>query len=183
MGVMLDIIASMAVRGAIIYIVLSMNVQLHNLLYEKSQHVLVKQNLAVLTDVMRNDVRYIGYNVSSGNIFQIADSNNTSFLADINNDGSPDTLQYFTGALSEMAGTPNPNDRKLYRRVNSASGFDIALGVTRFFLEYYDNDGVKTTNPADIRSFMIKLVMQGDRQINGYYPTSFWENHFFPSNI
>ena len=32
MGVMLDLIASMVVRAAIVYIVLSMNVQLHNLL-------------------------------------------------------------------------------------------------------------------------------------------------------
>lgn len=183
MGVVLDLIASMAVRAAIVYIVLSMNVQLHNLLYEKTQHVLVKQNMAVLTDVIRNDLRYIGYNVSAGDVFVLADSNEVRFRGDINNDGTPDTVRYSIGSTDEMLSTPNPVDRKLYRRINATTGFDVAIGVTRFFLEYYDEFGMKTTNPANIRSFYIKLVMQGDREINGYYPTSYWENHFFPSNI
>lgn len=182
MGVIFDLIASMAVRGAIVYIVITMNIQLHELLYEKAQYAIVKQNTATVGDIFRNDLRYIGYNVS-GSSFVIAGAGEIKFLGDLDNNGVPDTIHYYAGPVTELADTPNPDDRILYRKVNSAPAADIGHGLTSLSLKYYDVTGAVTSDPAAIKSLWIKIVMQGDRPINRFYPTSIWESDFNPGNI
>lgn len=183
MGVVLDLIASMAVRGAIIYIVLTMNISLHELLYEKAQYAIVKQNTATVADILRNDLRYVGYNLSTGNAFLIADSNKVKFVGDSDNNGTADTIYFYLGSVSEMSETDNPSDRILYRQKNSETPFGCGHGVTQLSLKYYDVNGNVTATLADIRSLWIKLVMQGDYEVNRYYPTSIWETYYMPSNL
>lgn len=183
MGVILDLVASMAVRGAIIYIVLTMNISLNELLYEKAQYAIVKQNTATMADVLRNDFRYIGYGVTLGNIFLVIDSSNVKFQGDVDNNGVVDTMQYYVGPVSEMASTPNPNDRVFYRKKNSGSAFDFGHGITQFLITYYNDLGMTTTDPASVRTLKVKIVVQGDREINRYYPTSIWETYILPSNL
>ncbi|MBI2619712.1 MAG: hypothetical protein HYW57_06490 [Ignavibacteriales bacterium] len=185
MGVILDLIASMAVRGAIVYIVITMNIQLHELLYEKAQHAIVKQNTATVADIFRNDLRYLGYNVT-GDVFKLADTNRVRFLGDLSPgdaNTTPDTIYYYVGPTSEMSETPNPDDRIMYRRVNSGTPVDIGHGVVTFSFKYYDGTGAVTTDLASIKSLWVKIVMQGDRPINQFYPTSIWETDFHPGNI
>lgn len=183
MGVILDLIASMVVRGAIVYIVLTMNISLNELLYEKAQYAIVKQNTATMVDVLRNDFRYIGYGVTLGEPFLLADSNQVKYQGDLDNNGIVDTLHFYIGPLTEMAGTPNPSDRIIYRRRNNDTPFDFGHGVTEFKLAYYNGLGNVTTTLSEIRSFQIRVVVQGDREINRYYPTSVWESYVFPSNL
>ncbi|MEX1137848.1 MAG: hypothetical protein WEF53_00715 [Bacteroidota bacterium] len=180
---MLDLVASMVVRGAIVYIVLTMNISLNELLYEKAQYAIVKQNTATMVDVLRNDFRYIGYGVSVGNPFLLADSNQVRFQGDIDNNGIVDTLYFSIGPVSEMAGTPNPSDRIIYRRRNSGTPFEFGHGVTQFHLTYYNATGNVTTSLSEIKTFKVRIMVQGDREINRYYPTSVWESHILPSNI
>jgi len=183
MGVILDLIASMVVRGAIVYIVLTMNISLNELLYEKAQYAIVKQNTATMADVLRNDFRYIGYGVSVGNAFLLADSNQVKFQGDIDNDGVVDTLHFSTGPVTEMAGTLNPLDRIIYRRRNAGTPFDLGHGVTQFHLSYYDESGNVTSALSEIKTFKVRLVVQGEQEINRYYPTSIWESYILPSNL
>jgi hypothetical protein len=184
LGVILDLAASMAVRGAIVYIVLTMNISLNQLLYEKAQYAIVKQTAATVADIFQNDIRSIGYNIPQGtSSFLVADSNRIKFIGDLDNDLAIDTVEYYLGPLSEMASTPNPDDRILYRRRNSSAPFEAGHGVTRLFMQYYDGGGSLTSTLADIRSLSVKLIMQGATQINGYYPTTFWETFLLPSNL
>ncbi|MEX2117201.1 MAG: hypothetical protein WEB37_09950 [Bacteroidota bacterium] len=180
---MLDLVASMVVRGAIVYIVLTMNISLNELLYEKAQYAIVKQNTATMSDVLRNDFRYIGYAVSSGNAILIADSNQIKFQGDIDNNGVLDTMHFYIGLVTEMAGTPNPSDRIIYRRRNSGTPFVFGHGVTQFLLTYYKANGNVTTSLGEIKSLKVRIVVQGEQEINRYYPTSIWEAYLQPSNI
>lgn len=173
----------MVVRGAIVYIVLTMNISLNELLYEKAQYAIVKQNTATMVDVLRNDFRYIGYGVSIGEPFLLIDSNLVKFQGDLDNNGIVDTLQFYVGPVTEMAGTPNPSDRIIYRRRNNDAAFDFGHGVTEFKLVYYNELGNETSTLADVRSFKVRIMVQGDREINRYYPTSVWESYVLPSNL
>ena len=55
-----------------------------------------------------------------------ADTSKIIFLTDLmeppyddpHGDGNLDKIEYYLGATSELPGTPNPNDRILYRVVN-----------------------------------------------------------------
>jgi hypothetical protein len=183
MGVILDLSASMVVRGAIVYIVLTMNISLNELLYEKAQYAIVKQNTATIGDVLRNDFRYIGYGVSVGNALLLADSNEVRFQGDMDNNGVVDTMHFYIGPVSEMAGTLNPADRIIYRRRNSTTALDFGHGVTQFFVTYYNENGIVTATLSEIRTLKVRLVVQGEQEINRYYPTSIWESFILPSNI
>lgn len=184
MGVILDLIASMAVRGAIVYIVLTMNISLNELLFEKAQYAIVKQNAATVGDVIRNDLRGLGFGVPFGTAsFLVADTSRLKFIGDLDDDSAIDTVEFYLGPVSEMTSTPNPVDRILYRVRNSGTPSDIGHGLTKFYLEYYNINGSSTSTLSDIRSFTIKMVVQGGAQINNYYPTSLWETYLFPSNL
>ncbi|MBI4418820.1 MAG: hypothetical protein HY563_08580 [Ignavibacteriales bacterium] len=183
MGVILDLVASMAVRGAIVYIVLTMNISLNQLLYEKAQYAIVKQNTATVADILRNDFRALGYGVSGVTPFLIADTSRVKFIGDLDDNAIIDTVEYYLGPVSEMISTPNPDDRILYRKRNSGTPFDCGHGVTRLSLEYFDTNGSTTSTLSEIRALSIKIVMQGATQINVYYPTSIWETFLIPSNI
>lgn len=173
----------MAVRGAIVYIVLTMNISLNELLYEKAQYAIVKQTSATVADIIRNDFRSFGYNVPGGTpSFLLVDTSRVRFIGDLDNDLAIDTIEYYLGPVTEMASTPNPDDRILYRRRNSSTPFECGHGVTRFFLQYYDAGGSATSVPADVYYLSIKLVMQGPTQLNGYYPTTVWDTLILPSN-
>ncbi len=71
-------------------------------------------------------------------IFVHADSNSIRFITDVDSDGNVDSISYYTGPISELASTPNPRDRFLYRVVNTETPVGTNLGVTAFNLVYYD---------------------------------------------
>lgn len=184
MGVILDLIASMAVRGAIVYIVLTMNISLNELLFEKAQYAIVKQNTATVADVIRDDLRGLGFRVPTGSTsFLVADTSRLKFIGDLDDDSAIDTVDFYLGPVSEMTSTPNPSDRILYRKRNSGTETDIGHGITKFYLEYYDASGSTTSTLSDIRSFTITMIVQGGNLVNNYYPTSVWETYLFPSNL
>ena len=183
MGVILDLVASMVVRGAIVYIVLTMNISLNELLYEKTQYAIVKQNTATIGDVLRVDFRYIGYGVTTGNALLLADTSEVRFCGDMDNNGVVDTMHFYIGPVTEMAGTLNPADRIIYRRTNSGTALDFGHGVTQFFLTYYNETGAVTSTLSEIRTLKVRLVVQGEQEINRYYPTSIWESYILPPNI
>jgi hypothetical protein len=118
-----------------------------------------------------------------GNAILLADTSEVKFQGDMDNNGVVDTMHFYIGPVSEMTGTLNPSDRIIYRRRNSTSPLDFGHGVTQFFVTYYDGNGNTTATLSDIRTLKIRLVVQGEQEINRYYPTSIWESFILPSNI
>ncbi len=182
MGTMFDIVGSLVIRVAIVLITLSMNILLNNTLYQKTAYSLLKQNQAIMTDIMEVEIRQIGHHVTS-TPFLIADTAQVKFLADIDNSGVVDTIYYYLGPTSELSQTENPNDRKMYRVLNNGQRYDCGSGVTRLQFQYSDSTGSPTANLSLIKSVNVKLWMELGYTIDGKYPSAYCEANIFPPNL
>ena len=192
MGVMFDIIGSILVRTAIVLIVLRMNVSLNTMVSETVAHSTIQQELSILRDVMGADFEYAGLGVAPGTAFRDAMPNKIKFDGDLDNNGTPETIYYYYGSTSQLTNTPNPNDKKLYRQIGSGTPLNIANGVTQCIFTYYDVNGIQTFTKSAIKSFSINIIMQdGWLTVKSWkdgfeaitYPSSYWEQSFFPLNL
>ncbi len=145
-----DIVSATVVGSLLLLMALRLNAQAveTNAVYQNNLN--LQQNIVALVDVVESDFRKIGYcrdytRIQPPNSAIIsADSNSIKFLTDIPSspgdmgDGVVDTVYYYLGPTSELASTPNPDDRYLYRIVNGNTAKGWNLGVTQFSLKYYD---------------------------------------------
>ena len=134
MTILLDLIGSWFVRASMIAVMLGLTVTLNDALYQSSQQAGNNGNVAVIDSIIYADVNDAGYNVSPvSSTFQIAESTDLKFYADINGGGIPETVRYTITKQND--GTYN-----LYRNVNNVNnGVDFLLGnLTSASFAYYD---------------------------------------------
>jgi hypothetical protein len=174
---LLDIIGSTIIGGLLLMILLRMNDSAIENNYNFSGEKIVQQNLVDLVKLAEYDFRKIGYCADYTKIpdptksIIHADSNSITFLTDIitspgtYGDGIVDTIKYFISDKSLLSATPNPNDRLLYRRVNSEALRGSNLGVTQFKLTFFDanEDTIKSmpsSPPLGIVSMQIDIAIE-----------------------
>lgn len=178
MSIFIDIAGSLAIRATIAVIVVSMNIMLNNVMFERTQRAIVRQNLAVMTDIIREDAQYIG---NWRTIYPKVSSTSSEFrfYGDINNDWSADDVRYY------FTSDPSGGGRLLLNRtVNGGPELVVGRGITAWQIEYYDSTGTVTGIQNLARSFFLKFTMERSEalNVNGtiFYPSSSWEMHFFP---
>ena len=175
MGAILDIILSLALRGAIVLAVLNMTVSLQGKLSEKTAQANQLNLTNTVSAILRYDLDKVGYNWTSGPpYFSVA---------------SQDTIE-FVYSSTQPPNSPSQwkvkfyaSNGVLYKRINGGSQITVAKGISRLKFYYFDNTGVATTTMSNIKSFTVDLVMASGNAVNGVYPASEWSYHFFPSNI
>jgi hypothetical protein len=149
---LLDIIGSTFIGGTILLILFRMNDSSVENHYLNSGELIVQSNLISIVELLEYDLRKIGYSNDWENApmpskaIIMANDSSITFLTDVPTianplgDGIIDTLKYWTGSPNDadVSRTPNPNDRILYRQVNSEPPFSSNLGVTQFQITYFD---------------------------------------------
>jgi len=152
---LLDILGSTIIGALLLLILFRINDTAMQNAFSHSGELMVQQALVEAVSVIEYDFRKMGYcenwesiaNPSNAIIF--ADTSSISFLTDLpsvgntKGDGIVDTLHYYTGPTSELSETDNPNDRLLYRVINSATPVGSNIGITKFHLTYFDSFGKK----------------------------------------
>ena len=210
MSVMLDIIGSMIIRGAIVLMTLYLSVGLQSAYTYKSTLYIVKQKTVVPAEILTDDIRMAGYGPTTSKIFTTAMSEAVQFFADVNNDSLPETVHYYLGPTYTGS-----SHRSLFREVSSINGgapFELARDVDSLCFTYYDVYGntLSGSNVSGIKSVKVSLVMESGAQVadeittaptaSGLYsnektadttvnnfPTkyvrAFWERTVFPQNL
>lgn len=149
MSVILDLVGS-AVLGAFVLIIgLRLNSGIAATTDAAKADLNVQESLVDIVQSIEYDFRKIGYGVTDPKMSIVyADSTRLRFLADMNNSGVVDTVEWWAGPpILTMA---NPKIRALYRRVSGEAAVAApGLGVTEFSLVYRDVDGeiVSATYP------------------------------------
>ncbi len=170
----LDIIGSFLVGGVLLLMGLQLNASANEVTLVYNGNAILQQNLTALVDILETDFRKIGYckdwtKIADPSLsIRIADSNRIRFLTDINNDGTVDSITYYLGPTSELASTPNPNDRYLYRVVNNGAPFPMNLGVTQFSFLYFD--ALNDTIPFPVADPRLVYFMQVSVAIQSAFP-------------
>lgn len=182
---LLDILGSIIVGGMLLMILIRMNDAAVKNIYINAGDLIVQQSLVELVTVLEYDFRKIGYCADWENVppssqaIILADSNRISYLTDTDSDGSLDTMHYYLGPESELTTTPNPRDKILYRVVNNATPRGANLGVTSFYMVYYDPLGdtlhFPISQPGQIYTIEINLVVENYTAYDNEYNTAFWK--------
>jgi hypothetical protein len=191
MGVMIDIIGSTIIRGAIVLVILNLSVSLNNALSQKTVRAALKQKMVVPAQILTDDIRLAGYNQPAfpPKSFAIAKADEIQFVADLNSDSTTDVVHYYLGAPPTGS-----THRVLYRQLNGGASFELARDVDSLIFTYYTSTGAAIlpgTNRSGIKSISIKLVIESNIQaIEGIgndntarYEKAYWERTIFPQNM
>ncbi len=170
----MDMIGSFVVAGILLLMGLQLNASANEVTLVYNGNALLQENLTTLVGILERDFRKIGYckdwtKIADPSLsIRIADSNRIRFLTDVNNAGVLDSITYYLGPTSELASTPNPNDRYLYRVVDNGTPFPMNLGVTQFSFLYFDaqND----TIPFPVSDPRLVYYMQVSVAIQSAFP-------------
>jgi hypothetical protein len=166
----LDIVGSVAVAGFLLLMALRMNASANEASAVYMGSYVLQTNITALVDIIETDFRKIGYCKDWRKIanptasIRIADSSRLRFWTDVDNDGSLDSITYYLGPTSELAATPNPADRYLYRQVNTQTPLRMSLGITRFALQYFDAENTSIpfpiTDPRKVYFMQISVAVE-----------------------
>lgn len=179
-----DIVGSTIIGGVLLLTLFRMNHTATQNTYNFSGELIVQENLVTTVEVLEYDLRKIGYCENPFNIPNPArailygDSSRIKYLTDIDFDGNVDTVEYYLGPASELSGTPNPNDKMLYRLINGVPSA-VNLGVTAFKIKYYGALGnelplPRNTVPTGIMSMEVNVSVENTAAYNEEYRFAFW---------
>ena len=132
--------------------------------------------MTALIDILEFEFRKIGYCKDWTKVadptksIRVAELNRIRFLTDIPSSGNPygdgnlDSITYSVGDTSELASTPNPFDKYLYRQVNTGTVEKLNLGLTQFQFNYFDalNDPLPfpITDPRKVYLMQVSVAVQ-----------------------
>ncbi len=182
MSALIDIIGSMVIGAMVMMIFINLNIAKSNEQYSSNSELQLQQNAKTLADMLEYDLRKIGYNYT-GNPFITTDSSKISFYADIDNNGIIDKVTYLTGSPSEVSYTSNPNDRILYRVVNTDTSKGPSLGITKLQFDYFNSVGKRTAVQDSIKYIKTEIWVETPEKVDKTYPFTYWEFTINPRNL
>src|SRR3990167_21511 len=166
---LIDIVGSIIIGGFLLILLWRIDDAAIQSTYNNTQELILQENLATSAMILENDFRRIGYCknyslIATTDAIISATDTSISFKTDVNDAGVVNTLNYYVGPSSELASTPNPRDRFLYRVVDSETPVGVNLGITQFKLVYFDQLGdtipFHITDPTLIASMEINIAVE-----------------------
>ncbi|HQI41962.1 MAG: hypothetical protein B6D44_13685 [Ignavibacteriales bacterium UTCHB2] len=180
---LIDILGSTIIGGILLIIVLRLNDTATEKTTNYGGELSLQQNLVTIAQIMEYDFRKMGYckdwlKFPDPKLSIIsAGKDNIKFFADIDNNGIMDTVSYYIGDF--LTSTPNPRDRYFYRKLNNQPPAAINLGVTQFFLRYFDTFGDTLTAPVSdptlINSYELNIQVETVYAYDEQYSSAFWK--------
>ncbi len=196
----LDVIGSFILFGWLLLSTIRVGTANSENMQSYGGELLVQQNIVEITKLLEYDFRKIGYCAEPNRLpdptkaILLADSSRIKFLTDVDltgsgPDGFIDSIYYYLGPTSELASTTNPRDRMLYRVVDAETPKGANLGVTSFFLRYFDGQGnaiaapVTGANLQKIQTIQISIIVENTvaseivetAPVNQQYSSAFWQ--------
>jgi len=180
----LDILGSVIIGGFLLLILFRLSNTSTENTYLNGSELIIQQNLVEVVELLEYDFRKIGYCEDWTKIpdpsqaILSADSNDITYLTDVDSDGLVDTVRYFTGTTEELSVTDNPSDVILYRLVNGETPAGSNLGVTQFQLIYFNAVGdtidFPIQVPGEIYTMQINITIENTTGYDNQYTAAFW---------
>lgn len=145
MAIVLDIIGSMAIRGALVFVMLNMTVTLNSALYDRTAVANAKVNLGVTVEIMYSDIR-------GATLFTTPLNSKAMTFTKVDTLGATSQSVSLYGVLDSAAGL-----WKLYRNVDG-NLMMIGNNLQSISFAYQTADRTVTTDPAQVKSVNATLV-------------------------
>ena len=195
MQFLLDRLGGIIVGGILILAIIGLNFQMTSTSYDKFAQSNIQQVAISTMEIIEYDFYKIGYRVASDKI-ALAKKRKIELKTDLitnaypEGDGTEDLIQYSWGKKNDLNSTPNPNDRPLYRKVNSGQKELIGI-VTNWEIIYYDNLGNELEYSALtdsggrelIKRIGLQLKFESPEKFDGRYQKFESEKLISPKNL
>ncbi len=179
----LELTGSFLIAGIFILSLLNINAQIMEANTINNMNVSAQENAVGIAGMIRQDLYKIGFGLSSPEASVVAyNDSGITFIADIDQNGIPDTVSYRLGARNETAETENDNDRYLYRAVNGDES-DVAIGLTSFNVSVYDAQNNPAALLTDIRIISISFTVETPFSFGGKTGRAEWKGSLVPNNL
>ncbi|MCK9426966.1 MAG: hypothetical protein M0Q21_13100 [Ignavibacteriaceae bacterium] len=191
MSQILDILGSFITGATIILVVMNLNFQITTSQRENFFSSISQTEVVNFANIFENDIYKIGYQTSTANIITSADSVAIQFYADIDNDTTAEQVYYTMGATTALAGTTNPNDRPVYRRIGTGNT-DLIGTAYSMQISYFDSIGNQLQYSAlsssqstrnRIKKIGINYVFETPYPVDGKYQRVQWKKFINPRNL
>lgn len=190
----LGLTTSFIIAGMLLLAIGVFNIRLGQHGADLALHEMSKTHTESVYEMIMYDFKKIGYDeydIGTGPVDPIQTIGENIFRFDAKLDQDPSTTpSTVTWELTEdlPVGSSNSNHRVLVRTVAGVDTTRIGIGITRFDLRYFNEDGVETTDPSAIRSIEVIVETQpreGIAMSGGQtrYPTSQWRKTIVPGNL
>ena len=162
MAAILDIVGSIIFSGILLLTGIRLNTYIGSCQYQSLFDLRAQQQCTQLGSIVENDLYKIGYGDTTGMpSIQIADTSTLQFTADIDDNGTLDSVRYYLGRSRASFKGSNPRHRILYRRFNNRPAVPMDFGVTRFRLQYYDENGVEDNDTlSEITAIRVRFDLE-----------------------
>ena len=195
MNMILDIMGSSLIACIMFLLILKLNIYSDQAKFYSDNDLKLQQNAKTLAEIINYDFRKIGYNYEGTSIIA-AQPKYIKFYADMNEPGTPgygtvDVIEYYLGDSTEVAATPNPRDKILYRVENSIDTIGgPSLGLIDIRFSYLNSRGLATTILDSIKYVKAELWVEPYEQSVDYFTGqidstafTYWELTINPRNI
>ena len=195
MNMILDIMGSSLIASIMFLLILKLNIYADNAKFYSDNDLKLQQNAKTLAEIVNYDFRKIGYNYEGTSIIA-AQPKYIKFYADINEPGTPgygtvDVIEYFLGDSTEVAATPNPRDKILYRVENYTDTLGgPSLGLIDIRFSYLNSRGLATTILDSIKYVKAELWVEPYEKSVDFFTGqtdsthfTYWELTINPRNI
>lgn len=190
MAVIIDIMGSTFVGGLVLMLIIKLNLFAGSSGVSSDNELKLQQNAKTLAEIINYDFRKIGFNYS-GTAITKADSTRIKYFADIDRNGTIDTVEFYASDSTKSLGTENPRDIILYKKLNGVEQSGPSLGLTKIKFSYLDQYNIKTTVPANIKYIKVELWVESifremDSNFvkpNHPYLFTYWEMKINPRNL
>jgi hypothetical protein len=190
MGTFLDYIGSLLVAGIITIIVFSLNANMTRTAYTRTNEQISQDAATNMLRILQTDFYKAGYRVTTGEKITVAEALRVSFVADLDNVGTPATITYAVGDSTQLTVTSNIHDRPLFRTVNSNPSVNIIQGMTNCSFAYYDTGGSKMSySPMDaakralIRGIAVTVTVEPGNPSDTMYVPVKMSKTIWPKNL
>lgn len=141
---------------------------------------ITKFRVESIAQITASDLQKIGQGIDSNQILT-AQVNRIRFRTQFAI-GETSTVEWRFFPDQPIEETENPRDRLLVRIVDSDTTF-IRLGVSRFDITYFDQNGNPTFVADQIRRVRVQLMCESDAPFGNDFARSYWEQDFTPRAI
>jgi len=192
----ISLITSFTIGGLVLLSIFTLN---RNMMLHSAESTVQLTNQYQHDELFRlisHDLSRIGYGFSSGGnnveIQQFKDDM-IKFRADVMDEGLAEVLWQFPG--NPVPQTPNPNDKRLFRRGSVGSGttgnLKTDFNVLDFKLTgYRDSAGTdETTDKDEIKSILVEIIYESPVPTNSRsanndeYDRKYWRKLIVPKNL
>jgi hypothetical protein len=183
MGTSFELVGSFIIGGLFLLSILGFQDMISETNYQNTLNIIAQQSATEVVSFLQYDLRKIGYRVSvSVDAITTFNDSVLTFLADIDQDWTVETVTYRLGSPSLSVASDNPHDRRLIRSVDG-SNEDVASGVTTLEFRYFDGEGNETALASDIRIIQVSFNIQTTYGFNGFFGRAAYQGRFVPENL